>query len=43
MSLVRPLMKENKEMKEFLLSLDSSLLNDEQKAYVESLKNTKKK
>lgn len=40
---IRPLMQENKEMKEFLLALDPSLLNDEQKAYVESLKKPRKK
>lgn len=40
---VRPLMQENKEMKEFILNLDPSLLNDEQKAYVDSLKKNKKK
>lgn len=40
---VRPLMQENKEMKEFILNLEPSLLNDEQKAYVDSLKKNKKK
>lgn len=36
--IVRPLMQENKEMKEFLLSLDPSVLSDEQKAYIDGLK-----
>lgn len=40
---VRPLMQEKKEMKEFILSLDPSVLTPEQKEYVDSLKKPKKK
>lgn len=39
---VMPLMRENKDMKNFILSLDTSNMNDIQKEYIESLKGKRK-
>ena len=41
--IIRPLMKENKEMRDFLISLDPAILTDEQKAYIESVKKPAKR
>lgn len=41
--IVMPLIKENKELKSFIESLDPNLLTDEQKVQLENIKNTKRK
>lgn len=41
--IITPLIKENKEMKAFLLSLDPNILTDDQRNYVENLKKPKNK